>query len=298
MIIDKDIFKYKPFEMSEDKKGIIFKNELKKLNRHHFFKCKEYKKMMKILHQEKKINFNDLPPLPVKIFKELSLLSVPKYKIVKQLESSGTTGLNKSRINMDINNSQLQLKTLQKIGEEFLGKKRVPMAFIEMPIESSKFNLSASKAAVTGFSIFGKDRYFLLDKNGNLNKKKLIEFEEKFQDQQNILFGFTYNIYKHLIKLNNSKKINLKNTIVIHGGGWKKLENLKITNNEFNKILKKRFNIKKIINYYGLIEQTGSIFFECEEGFFHTSIFSDIKIVDTDWTSSTKIIITYKLSWS
>ena len=46
------------------------------------------------------------------------------------------------------------------------------MAFIEMPIESSKFNLSASKAAVTGFSIF-EDRYFLLDKNGNLNKNLL-----------------------------------------------------------------------------------------------------------------------------
>ena len=92
--------------------------------------------------------------------------------------------------------------------------------------------------------------------------------KEKFRDQQNILFGFTYNIYKHLIKLNNSKKINLKNTIVIHGGGWKKLENLKITNNEFNKILKKRFNIKKIINYYGLIEQTGSIFLSVKRAFF------------------------------
>ena len=36
------------------------------------------------------------------------------------------------------------------------------MAFIEMPIESSKFNLSASKAAVTGFSIFWKRSLFFV----------------------------------------------------------------------------------------------------------------------------------------
>ena len=36
--------------------------------------------------------------------------------------------------------------------------------------------------------------------------------------------------------------------------------------------------IKNIHNYYGMIEQTGSIFLECEEGFFHPSIFSEVII--------------------
>ena len=75
-----------------------------------------------------------------------------------------------------------------------------------------------------------------------------------------------------------SQKINLSNSILLHGGGWKKLERYKISNEKFSKILKSRYKINKIINYYGLVEQTGSIYFECEEGFFHTSNYSDILI--------------------
>ena len=36
--------------------------------------------------------------------------------------------------------------------------------------------------------------------------------------------------------------------------------------------------IKNVLNYYGMIEQTGSIFFECKNGFLHTSIYSEIFI--------------------
>ena len=38
--------------------------------------------------------------------------------------------------------------------------------------------------------------------------------------------------------------------------------------------------IKNIHNYYGMVEQTGSVFLECELGYFHTSIFSDVYIRD------------------
>ena len=33
-------------------------------------------------------------------------------------------------------------------------------------------------------------------------------------------------------------------------------------------------------NYYGMVEQTGSIFMECEHGYFHSSSFSDVIIRD------------------
>ena len=61
--------------------------------------------------------------------------------------------------------------------------------------------------------------------------------------------------------------------VLIHGGGWKKLENKGVSNNIFKRKIKKKFNINKIYNYYGLIEQTGSIFFECENSYFVSSIF-------------------------
>ena len=48
------------------------------------------------------------------------------------------------------------------------------------------------------------------------------------------------------------------------------------------KFLKKKLKltcgINNIYNYYGMIEQTGSIYMECEYGHLHTSVFSDIII--------------------
>ena len=88
-------------------------------------------------------------------------------------------------------------------------------------------------------------------------------------------------MYENLIlKLNFHDKI-FENSILIHGGGWKKLEDIKISNREFKKILFKKLKIKKIYNYYGLIEQTGSIFIESPIcGYFHTTAYSDIIIRD------------------
>ena len=37
------------------------------------------------------------------------------------------------------------------------------------------------------------------------------------------------------------------------------------------------------MNYYGMAEQTGSIFFECKEGYFHNSNFSEILIRDKNF---------------
>ena len=48
------------------------------------------------------------------------------------------------------------------------------------------------------------------------------------------------------------------------------------------KILMNSLKLKGVYDYYGMIEQTGSIFFECEYNFFHTSIFSDILIRDSN----------------
>ena len=41
--------------------------------------------------------------------------------------------------------------------------------------------------------------------------------------------------------------------------------------------------LKNIYNYYGLIEQAGSIFIECKCGYFVTSIFSEIFIRDKNF---------------
>ncbi len=76
---------------------------------------------------------------------------------------------------------------------------------------------------------------------------------------------------------------NFNNGILLHGGGWKKMEKLKINNKTFKQKLRNKFKLKNVYNYYGLVEQTGSIFLECKCGYFITSNFSDILIRDKNF---------------
>ena len=74
--------------------------------------------------------------------------------------------------------------------------------------------------------------------------------------------------------------LNKNNGILIHGGGWKKMNDKSVSKNKLYQEIYKHLGVKSIHNYYGMVEQTGSIFFECEEGYYHSSIFSEILIRD------------------
>jgi phenylacetate-coenzyme A ligase PaaK-like adenylate-forming protein len=68
----------------------------------------------------------------------------------------------------------------------------------------------------------------------------------------------------------------LSNGILIHGGGWKKLISEAVSKDEFKNCLNEVCGLKNIHEYYGMIEQTGCIYMECEYGHLHASNFSDI----------------------
>ena len=56
------------------------------------------------------------------------------------------------------------------------------------------------------------------------------------------------------------------------------MEKERIDNATFKNMVDEILSVKKVHNYYGLIEQTGTIYMECEKGFLHASNFSDIFI--------------------
>ena len=61
-------------------------------------------------------------------------------------------------------------------------------------------------------------------------------------------------------------------------GGWKKLQNEAVDAASFNQEIKETMGNIRVYNYYGMAEQLGSIFVECEHGHMHCSNFSDIMI--------------------
>jgi len=209
------------------------------------------------------------------------LLSIKKEDVFKTMTSSGTSGQQVSKIFLDKENSLRQTKALAKIVSEFTGAERSPMIIIDSEsVLKDRSMFSARGAGILGFSIFGTERIYALDKNMELNIKLLEVFIEKNKGSRIFIFGFTFMVYKHLIRELKSRCINLdlSNAVLIHGGGWKKMESQSVSPSDFKQELNNLTGLDAVHDYYGMVEQTGSIYMECEMGYLHASIFSDIII--------------------
>ena len=285
MLDYKNIFSLNPFSLKHREKEKWYYNQQKKLTTYHYKNCKEYRNITNKIYGSLKDskNITDLPFVPTNIFKDFNLVTVTKYDLSKTLTSSGTSGHKNSKINLDRKTSLLQSKALSNIFSDILNKKKGTMFIVDSPEVLSRSNsLNARGAAIKGFSQLVDKSVFLLDKKMNLKINILRNFINSNKNEQFIIFGFTSFIWQHLVKkiIKNSLKLPENNGILIHGGGWKKMHDQSVSRSAFNYKIKKRLGIKKIHNYYGMVEQTGSVFLECENGFFHSSIFSDLIVRD------------------
>ena len=146
-------------------------------------------------------------------------------------------------------------------------------------IFSNRNEFSARAAAFLGFSFMGKDHTFLLKDDLSFDLKRYEIFKKKYQNKKFLIFGLTNLVWEKFLNNRQIKNENFSKCILLHGGGWKKLDKLKISNDDFKNKLFEKFKLSAIHNYYGMVEQTGSIFIECNKcGSFITSNFSDIII--------------------
>ena len=105
-------------------------------------------------------------------------------------------------------------------------------------------------------------------------------FLEKHEGEDIFLFGFTFMIWQHFVKELKKTKYHpdLSRGVMIHGGGWKKLLSESVLSEQFKQELNRVCGITRVHDYYGMVEQTGTIYMECECGHLHTPIFSDVII--------------------
>ena len=114
-----------PYSLKKQDKHLFYSDIIFDLTKHHHTNCPEYRKILNVLNIDivKKYNVNEIPPIPVRLFKEYELISVDKSQIIKTMTSSGTTGVGVSRIFLDKITSTNQTKTLVKIVSSFTGTK-------------------------------------------------------------------------------------------------------------------------------------------------------------------------------
>ena len=278
-----EIFTLPPYSLVKSEKQTLLNSCLNELSHHHYENCSEYRKMMDAIGYlpGRECNYMELPFLPVRLFKLFDLFSVEKSEIVKTMTSSGTTGQAVSKIFLDKETALNQTKALTKIVSALIGKQRVPMIIIDTEAVIKNRNLfSARGAGIIGFSFFGSKRIFAFDEEMNLKLAEIKEFLLANRGERILLFGFTFMIWQHFYKelLKQGIKLDLSNAVLIHGGGWKKLAGESVSQSEFKLRLKENFGIDRIHDYYGMVEQTGSIYLECEHGNLHCPIYSDVII--------------------
>lgn len=279
-----DLLQISPYALNKGEKEKILTERLKELTEYHKEHCQEYAHILDSIDYDmaKISDYCDLPFLPVRLFKELSLKSVLQEDIVKTMTSSGTSGQAVSKIYLDRTTSSNQQKAMVKIVSSFTGSGRMPMIILDSPsVIKDRHMFSARGAGILGFSIFGSKKIYALDDDMNLNVAALTEFLDAYRERPILLFGFTFMVWQHFYKeLLRLKKqgitFDLSNGILIHGGGWKKLLNEAVSQEEFHAKLNDVCGLDRIYDYYGMVEQTGCIYMQCEYGHLHASIFSDV----------------------
>lgn len=286
MINDIDqILEIAPYSLDKSEKRALLNARLHALTRAHYEKCASYQRMMDAvgIDIDHLLDYDQLPFLPVRLFKEFELRSCDKEEVVKTMTSSGTTGQQVSRIFLDRTTSALQTKCLTKIVADFLGTKRVPMLILDSSaVIKNRAMFSARGAGILGFSMFGSKRQYALNEEMELDVEGLKQFLDAHQGETIFLFGFTFMVWQHFYKklIETGYRPDLSKGVLIHGGGWKKLINEQVSPHEFKMRLQEACGIlpANIHDYYGMVEQTGTIYMECECGHLHAPVFSDVLI--------------------
>lgn len=274
-----------PYNLNAAQKQPLLLDALNALTTWHTQHCRPYANMrQRMFGTVPAACREDVPWLPVRLFKTQDLVSRERSSIIKTLTSSGTTGQTVSRIYLDRETSLRQTRVLATIMASFLGKQRLPMVIVDSAdLLKDRRRFNARAAGILGFSVFGRQHHYCLDAELNLQMDALQDFLAQHQGTPILAFGFTFVVWQRLLQaaITQGRKLDFgPGSILIHGGGWKRLQDQQVDNATFKALLRKHLGLERIFNYYGMVEQVGSIFMECEHGHLHAPAFADVIVRD------------------
>jgi len=286
-----ELLQQEAYSLGQEEKQKSLIPILMELTEYHREHCEKYKYITDTLkYSALKVNtLEDLPFIPVRMFKEYYLHSLPQEKITTTMTSSGTSGQQVSRIALDTETSTNQKKVLSQIIGSYIGNKRIPLLILDSrnTLKDRKL-FGARGAGILGFSILGRNVTYALDNEMNLDLNVLQDFLEKHKGEPKLLFGYTFIIWQqfYLKLMELDVKLDFENNAkLFHIGGWKKLKEMAVDDDVYQSALKEQCNISSVHNYYGMAEQLGSVYVECEYGHMHASNFSDVIIRNPeDWS--------------
>lgn len=282
-----------PYDLSINEKEPLFINALKEVTFHHYNNCNPYRKLCdkRGFDPIKLVNIEDLIYLPTTIFKDALLLSISEDDVFREINSSATTSGRPSRMGLDKQTSKRQSKCFNKLVLNRLGNKRRQFVILDTSESISRSDIVSARSSTIRSLLFCANKtYTCIDENDGkltLNIDKLDNLLKKAEadGEEIVIFGFTYILYSFVVKelIKMKKFYNLPGSKVIHIGGWKKLEEKRVSSEMLINECCRAFGVKNrdVIDFYGFTEQSGMIYPTCEAGLRHVPVWSDIIVRDT-----------------
>jgi phenylacetate-coenzyme A ligase PaaK-like adenylate-forming protein len=270
------------YSLCRDEKEALLTSQLASLVDHHRRHCQPYARMLELLWPEAvPARLEDVPWLPVGLFKTHELRSVPDEQVVKTLTSSGTTGQTVSRIMLDAQAAVRQSRALAAVMRALLGTKRRPMIIVDARATvADRLSISARAAGILGMSTFGRHHFYALDDDMRLRRDELQAWIAAHAGEQLLIFGFTFMVWQYFLQQLSLGELDLSTAMLVHSGGWKRLEEQAISRPEFKAELQRVTGLARVSNFYGMVEQIGAVYVECSEGRLHAPNFADVLIRD------------------
>lgn len=264
----------------------LFLQEMNDLTERHLQYCPEYSRIFPDWKPVQRSQ--DLPFLHVGIFKHFEFKARrlgTHYE--RTLKSSATTSALSSKIPLDSQSSAFHSRSSNAILEDFLGQGKRPLLILDSARSlRNRRELSARLAAAMCLQPLSIEIQFLLEDPEDPLSMKWDLLQNMLEDYEHFwVYGFTWILWLAWERKNFPDSVRKaligKSIHFVHSGGWKKLEALKINESRFKSTLLEGLDQDSdVLDFYGLVEQVGVIYPQCEEGFRHIPVWADIFIRD------------------
>jgi Acyl-protein synthetase, LuxE len=250
---------------------------------HHRRACPAYARVLDAIGHSPERRYSqlrELPWLPVRLFKEHPLISTDSERVTV-LTSSGTTGTGVSRIALDRDAAERQRRMLTATLERVTGPRRLPLLIVDSPSAVRQERSSIRGATVLGVMNVGREHVFALNDEHHINASVVDNFLQRHGRETFLIFGFTSLVWTQFYELARSRAFDLTNALLLHTGGWKKLADQSVSAQEFRTRFRDATGLRRCHNFYGMVEQGGTIHVEsaCGDGLYCPD-FADVIIRD------------------
>ena len=267
-----------PYSLRQSEKEPLLLEGLNELTRYHYEKSPEYKRIIDAAWGglETYGSIAEVPYLPVSLFKEMELKSTALPAMV--MRSSGTTGQRTSRIIIDNETARRQSEALVASFRPILGSRRLPFLAIDTKDVIKPTDLTARGGGVLGMMKFGAKTGFRSQFATRPGQGACRDFRPRERRRAVSDFRLHFpGVGQALPEVRRRRGRSFK--CDPHPFG--RLEKARGAEGLQRRVPRRAqapVQLTNIFNFYGFVEQIGSVFIEGPDGLLYPPNFTDIII--------------------